>query len=151
VELASAILAEYGYDPLPAYREPLESLLSTPHLAEQYPLVLNAGKRVAVYTNSRHRNISNLRRAEPEALAELGPETARGCGVQDGDPVRVTSPRGSIVLQVSVTPKVREGIVSLLHGWEEANANLLTDERATDPILACPSLRASLCRVEAVE
>jgi anaerobic selenocysteine-containing dehydrogenase len=150
VELSSAMLTQHGYDPLPGYREPLESLLSTPHLAEQYPLVLNAGKRVAVYTNSRHRNVPNLRRAEPEAVAELGPETARACGVQDGDQVRVTSPRGSIVLKACVTPKVREGVVSLLHGWEEANANLLTDERACDPILACPSLRAGLCRVEAV-
>jgi anaerobic selenocysteine-containing dehydrogenase len=150
VELASAVLAEHGYDPLPNYREPTESLISTPRLAEQYPLVLNAGKKVAVYTNSRHRNIPNLRRAEPEALAELGPETAQSCGVQDGDRVRVTSPRGSIVLHARVTPNVREGIVSLLHGWEEANANLLTDERASDPILACPSLRAGLCRIDAV-
>ena len=150
VELASAVLAEHGYDPLPAYREPLESPLSTPDLARQYPLVLNAGRRVAVYTHSRHRNLPSLRRAEPEALAELGPETARGCGVQDGEQVRVVSPRGSIVLKACVTPKVREGVVSLLHGWEDANANLLTDERACDPILACPSLRAGLCRVEKV-
>jgi anaerobic selenocysteine-containing dehydrogenase len=103
-----------------------------------------------VYTHSRHRNLPSLRRAEPEALAELGPETALGCGVQDGDRVRVVSPRGSIVLKACVTPKIREGVVSLLHGWEEANANLLTDERACDPVLACPSLRAGLCRVEKV-
>jgi anaerobic selenocysteine-containing dehydrogenase len=70
--------------------------------------------------------------------------------VQDGDRVRVTSPRGSMVLKACVTPKVREGMVSLLRGWEEANANLLTDERACDPILSCPSLRAGLCRVDLV-
>ena len=79
---------------------------------------------------------------------ELGPKTAHGCGVKNGDLVRVTSPRGSIVLKACVTPKIREGVVSLLHGWEEANANLLTDDRACDPVLACPSLRAALCRVE---
>jgi anaerobic selenocysteine-containing dehydrogenase len=150
VELASAVLSQHGYDDRPVYREPLESPVHTPQLAQQYPLVLNAGRRVAVYTLSRHRNLPSLRRAEPEALAEVGPETARSCGVQNGDLVRVTSPRGSIVLKASVTPKVREGIVSLLHGWEEANANLLTDERACDPILACPSLRAGLCRMEKV-
>ena len=150
VELWSNLLAEHGYDPLPTYREPQESPLSTPELAVAYPLILDAGKRVAVFTHSRHRTLASLRRLVPEALAELHPDTAIQYGLHDGDWARVSSPRGSIVLKVDVTPHIREGMVSLLHGWEEANANLLTDDQACDPVLSCPSLRAALCSIEKV-
>ena len=115
-----------------------------------YPLILDAGKRVAVFTHSRHRTLASLRRLVPEALAELHPDTAIQYGLHDGDWARVSSPRGSIVLKVDVTPHIREGMVSLLHGWEEANANLLTDDQACDPVLSCPSLRAALCSIEKV-
>ena len=32
VEIASSMLAEYGYDPLPAYSEPVEGPLGSPEL-----------------------------------------------------------------------------------------------------------------------
>jgi formate dehydrogenase (coenzyme F420) alpha subunit len=150
VEVRSSLLAEHGYDPLPGYREPQESPCSAPEVAAVYPLILNAGKRVAAYTHSRHRNLSSLRRLEPEPVAEIHPDTAAQYGLRHGETARISSPRGSIVLKLEVTPNIRVGVVSLLHGWEEANANLLTDDRACDPVLSCPSLRAGLCRIDAV-
>lgn len=150
VELRSSVLARHGCDPLPGYWEPRESPYSAPETALDYPLILNAGKRVAVYTHSRHRNLASLRRVEPEPVAEIHPDTAARQGLQDGDMARVSSPRGSIVVKLKVTPKILAGVVSLLHGWEEANANLLTDDQACDPVISCPSLRAGLCRIDAV-
>jgi len=144
------VLADHGYDPLPSYREPLESPVSRPELAAAYPLILDAGKRVAAYTHSRHRNLESLRRLEPEAFAEIHPDSAARYGLADGDWARVTSPRGSIEIRIKATERIREDVVSLLHGWEEANANLLTDDQACDPVLSCPSLRAALCRIEKV-
>ena len=38
IELYSTRLEQLGYDPLPHYREPPESPLSTPELAREYPL-----------------------------------------------------------------------------------------------------------------
>jgi anaerobic selenocysteine-containing dehydrogenase len=45
-EIASTILEEHGYDPLPVYTEPQESPLSQPEMAKKFPLVFNSGARV---------------------------------------------------------------------------------------------------------
>jgi hypothetical protein len=37
VELYSTAFEKHGYDPLPFYREPPESPVSTPELLEEYP------------------------------------------------------------------------------------------------------------------
>ena len=44
-EIASSVLAEHGYDPLPVYTEPAEGPLASPELAKEYPLVFNSGGR----------------------------------------------------------------------------------------------------------
>ncbi len=147
VEFYSHVLDSYGYDPLPAYQEPAESPARTPELAQEYPLILNAGRRVSAYTHSRHRNLPRLRAREPQPLAEIHPQTAAAAEIQDGDWVMVETVRGRIDIQASVTEAIHPGVVGILHGWAEANVNLLTDHAACDPIVASPPLRAALCRV----
>lgn len=151
VEFHSHVLATYGYDPLPRYEEPAESPFSTPELAEQFPLVLNAGYRVAGYTHSRHRNLPSLRRRVPEPVAELHPATAQLYGISDGDRMVVETLRGDIELVAKVTDGFVPGTVGLLHGWEEANANLLTEDRHMDPVFATLALRSALCRIRRIE
>jgi anaerobic selenocysteine-containing dehydrogenase len=121
--------------------------VSAPELAANYPLILDVGRRVAVYTHSRHRNLPSLRKAEPEPLAEVHPATAARYGIGEGDLIEVATLRGRIQLKARLTEHIRPDTVSLLHGWEEANANLLTDDAGCDPILACPPLRSGLCRI----
>ena len=147
VELYSTVLAGAGYDPVPSYQEPEESPVSMPEVAKDYPLILDAGRRVAVYTHSRHRNIPRLREVEPEPVAEIHPSTVGMYGIDDGDRIEVATLRGQIQLKARLTEGIRPDTISLLHGWEEANANLLTDDGHCDPIMACPPLRAGLCRV----
>ena len=38
-------------------------------------------------------------------------------------------------------------VVQLYHGFDEANANLLTDYASCDPITGSAPLRSSLCRI----
>jgi anaerobic selenocysteine-containing dehydrogenase len=147
VEFYSHVLNAYGYDPLPDYAEPAESPINTPKLARKYPLVLNGGFRVPVYTHSRHRNLPSLRTEAPHPLAEMHPDTAAPLGVHDGDWIAVETLRGSVTIRARVTDEIRPGIVGMLHGWAEANANLLTDHANCDSILASPPLRSGLCRV----
>jgi len=147
VELYSHVLEGYGYDPLPHYEEPIESHARAPETAKHYPLILNAGRKVSVYTHSRHRSLPRLRKIEPEPLAEVHPTTAQEYGVSDGDWIVVESLRGAIEITAHVTEGIVPGVVNLLHGWEEANANVLTDHQNCDPILATPSLRSGLCRI----
>ncbi|MFQ5664715.1 MAG: molybdopterin-dependent oxidoreductase, partial [Terriglobia bacterium] len=44
-EIASSILADHGYEPLPKYTEPTEGPLASPGVAKQFPLVFNSGAR----------------------------------------------------------------------------------------------------------
>jgi anaerobic selenocysteine-containing dehydrogenase len=132
---------------LPHYEEPIESAERAPEVAKRYPLILNAGRRVAGYTHSRFRNLPSLQKREPEALAEIHPETAAAYGISDADWIVVESPRGAIEIKAQVTEGIVPGAVNLMHGWEEANANLLTDDRNCDPVLGAPSLRAGLCAI----
>ncbi len=150
-ELFSPVLAEAGYAPVPVYREPGESPLSTPELLGDYPLILDVGRRVAVYTHSRHRNLPSLRKAEPEPLAEIHPATAGDYGIGEGETVEVSTLRGRIRLKARLTQHIRPDTVSLLHGWEQANANLLTDDAGCDPIVACPPLRSGLCKIARIQ
>ncbi len=151
VELYSHVLASYGYDPLPHFEQPIESPARAPETAERYPLILNAGRRVGVYTHSRFRNLPRLRKVEPEPVAEIHPTTADLYGVGDGDWVIVESPRGAIELKALVTDDILPGVVGLVHGWKQANVNWLTDHQNCDPILATPSLRSALCVIRRKE
>jgi anaerobic selenocysteine-containing dehydrogenase len=57
VELYSTVMEKLGYDPLPYYREPNESLYSTPEIAEEYPLILSTGGRQPYYFHSQYRQV----------------------------------------------------------------------------------------------
>jgi anaerobic selenocysteine-containing dehydrogenase len=146
VEIYSKTMAEHGYPPLPTFEEPAESPLSRPDLAEKYPLILTTGARVTAFTHSRYRNIAKLRRYCPEPFAEINIQTATALGISDGDRVVVESPRGSIELKAKLSEDIHPRVVSIQHGWAEANANILIDG-GRDPISGYPSFRATLCRV----
>jgi anaerobic selenocysteine-containing dehydrogenase len=147
VEIYSELMAQHGYDPLPTFSEPPEGPLSTPDLAKEYPLILVSGPRVNMFTHSQHRNIPSLRRRLPEPLLEVNTETAKKLGVGDGEMVNLETLRGKIELKAKVTEDIHPQVVSMQHGWTEANADILTDDMARDPISAYPPFRSALCRV----
>ncbi|MFC1968261.1 molybdopterin-dependent oxidoreductase [Chloroflexota bacterium] len=55
VELYCQELERLGLDPLPVYKEPPESPVSTPELAESFPLVLTTGYRSPLFFHSQYR------------------------------------------------------------------------------------------------
>jgi anaerobic selenocysteine-containing dehydrogenase len=150
VELYSELMVQHGYDPLPTFREPAESPVSRPDLAKQYPWILTTGARTLAYLHSEYRNLPRLRKLVPEPLVEINRQTAASLGVANGDWVKVESLRGSIELKAKVTDDIHPKVVSIQHGWSEANANLLTDDEARDPVSGYPSFRSLLCRVTKV-
>jgi len=147
VEIYSQLMEEHGYAPLPTFSEPVESPLSTPDLAREYPLILTSGPRMSFFSHSQHRNVPVLRQRMPEPLLEINPEAASNLGIADGDMVTVESLRGKIELKAKLTEDVDPRVVSIMHGWSEANANLLTDDVGRDPVSGYPSFKALLCRV----
>ncbi len=148
VEIASSVLAEHGFDALPVYREPPESPLSRPDLAKDYPLVLTSGARLMAYTHSQFRNLKPLRKLMPDPLADIHPADASDRGIQSGDTVRISSPRGTIEMKANVTDTIKQGVVSIPHHWPDgANANVLVDDRGLDPISGFLPCKSLLCQV----
>jgi anaerobic selenocysteine-containing dehydrogenase len=86
----------------------------------------------------------------PEPLIEINPQTASSLGVADGDLVKVESLRGSLEMKAQVTEDIHPKVVSIQHGWNEANANLLTDDEARDPVSGFVSFKSLMCRVTKV-
>ena len=148
VEITSATLAEQGLDPLPSYKEPPESPLSRPDLLSTYPLVMTSGARVMAYTHSQFRNIPRLRKMMPEPLVDINPADAAPRNIKTGDKVTISSPRGSIKMKANVTDAILAGVVSLPHHWpDDANVNLLVDDRTLDPISGFIPCKSQLCQV----
>jgi anaerobic selenocysteine-containing dehydrogenase len=148
VEFVSTTLERLGHPGLPRYREPFWSPHSTPEVARDFPLVLTSGARSVAYTHSQGRQLPSLRRRDSEPRVELSPEDAAARGIQDGDPVRLSSPLGSITMKARVTETVPSGVVCAPHGWAEADVNLLIPDGGLDPITGFPPFRSSLCQVE---
>lgn len=156
-EIASTVLEEYGYDPLPVYVEPKEGPISTPQLYKDYPLIFTCGARLPHIFRSQHLNIPSLLRLQPKPQVIMHVEDAAARGIDDGDEVYVATPRGRIKLWAKVTDGILKGVVEVNSGggglnqpqpWREANVNLLTDPDNRDPISGFPVYKALLCQVE---
>jgi anaerobic selenocysteine-containing dehydrogenase len=148
VEIVSSLLKQHGYNALPVYREPAESPISRPDLAEQFPLVLTTGARSIYYTHSQHRNLARLREMYPEPLVDIHPDDAEQRRIKSGDMAIVSSPRGSITLKANVTDMILQGVVHIPHHWPgELNVNNITDDRNLDPISGFAPFKSQLCQV----
>ena len=151
IELYSQTLADAGYDPIPVYKEPTQSPVSSPELAKKYPLILNTGARIPEYTHWQMRHVPQLRRKAPNPIAEIHPGTSRKYGIGDGDMITVETRRGQIQVKANITQDLMPGVVSVVHGWEdELNQNVLTELEPRDPVTGYPELRALACRISKV-
>lgn len=165
VELYSTVLEKWGHDPLPKYTEIPESPVSRPDLLEDYPYILNAGLRTPTFFHSANRNIPWLREIRPDPIVEIHPETAAKHGIEEGDWVYITSPRG----RAKERAKLNDGIDPQVivaehgwwfpevkdpgHGWDTANINMLTDNshESMDPVMGATNLRVLLCNISLCE
>ena len=147
VELFSERLAQYGYDPLPHHKEPLESPLSNPELSKAYPLCLLTGVRIVYYWQSSFRNLPGPAKLYPEPLVEMNDGTAQRLGIKEGDEVNVETLRGSITIKATINKHIRPDVVSIPLGWEKSNVNRLTSYEGRDPITGYPAFKSLLCRI----
>jgi anaerobic selenocysteine-containing dehydrogenase len=100
--------------------------------AEPAPLVL-INRRTAQQYNSLHRHVAGRgRRAEPSLFTH--PDDAARRGLRTGDIAVISTTDGSCRAVVEVTDTIRAGVVSLPHGFDEANVNHLTSTADADPL-----------------
>ena len=160
VEIYSKQLKEWGYEPLPHYRELPESPDSTPELFKEYPLIFTSAKDPS-YFHSSSRNLPSLRRISPDPIILIHPETASPLKIEEGDWVSIETKRGTIRQKVRLNQDIDPRVVVVsygwwfpessdleLSGWKESNINILTSsDPPYDPALGSTPLRAALCRV----
>lgn len=124
------------------YRDPAE----VPD--EDYPLMLTTGRVVAHYhTGTMTRKSWGLNGTHPEEKLEINPEDAKLLGVKDGDSVKVTSRRGTLVTSIQVTPRVPVGLTFMTFHFSESPCNILTNS-AADPVTKTPELKVCAVRIE---
>jgi formate dehydrogenase major subunit len=118
---------------------------------EEYPLVLNTGRVLEHWhTGTMTRRSKALDAIEPEAFVEIHPEDLYAFNVQDGDFVRVSSRRGSIVLKARIGVRTQKGSVFIPFHFREAAANLLTND-VLDPFGKIPEFKFCAVKVERVQ
>jgi formate dehydrogenase major subunit len=114
----------------------------------EYPMVLTTGRQLEHWhTGAITRRASVLDELEPEAVASLSPAELRRLGIAAGDPVRVTTRRGTIELKARAVSGVAPGQVFIPFCYAEAAANVLTNPQL-DPFGKIPEFKFCAARVE---
>jgi formate dehydrogenase major subunit len=99
---------------------------------DEYPFLLTTGRRLDSYNTGVQTGgySSPLRRGE---TLDMSPEDAEELRLLDGDPVRVSSRRGSVVAPVRIDRSLRKGLCFMtLHFQDLVKTNVLTVDY-TDP------------------
>jgi anaerobic selenocysteine-containing dehydrogenase len=78
---------------------------------------------------------------------EVHPAKAEELGIEAGEMVVVESPRGRVEIRVRYTDDIDPRVIFIPHGWNEANANVLTDDRLLDPVTGFPPAIFLLARI----
>jgi cysteine desulfurase NifS len=158
-EICSTVLEEYGYEPLPKYKEPVEGPLNNPDVAKSFPLVFNSGARTQNDFRSQHHGIKGLSKRSPEPSIEINIEDARERQIASGDLVEVSTLRGMVPFRAMVTDNIVRGVVECNMGggtpvgsnaWQNWNVNELTDISNYDEISGFPVYKALLCEVKLI-
>jgi formate dehydrogenase major subunit len=114
---------------------------------QDYPTVLTTGRQLEHWhTGSMTRRSVVLDALEPDAVASLSPGELNRLGVAPGDPLTITTRRGTITLAARVDPNIPDGMVFVPFAYAEAAANLLTNP-ALDPYGKIPEFKYAACRL----
>lgn len=136
-EFYSERMLQEGFDPLPDWVPPYESVASNPELAARYPLAM-ISPPARNFLNSSFVNVDSLRSSVGEPTLDIHPSDAAPRGIEDGAGVRIFNDRGTLNAKARVTEKAREGVVVGLSIWwkklapDGKNANEVTSQQLTD-------------------
>ena len=119
---------------------------------DEYPIWLTTGRVISQYlSGTQTRRIGPLVDQYPEPLCEMHPRLAAQLGLSNGDLVRLTSRRGSMVAPAKIVETIRPDTVFVPYHWPgDKAANQLT-QRALDPVSKIPEYKVSAVRLERVE
>ncbi|HAE61442.1 MAG TPA: formate dehydrogenase subunit alpha [Eubacteriaceae bacterium] len=128
--------------------KPADYIKSAESIDKDYPYILTTGRMLYHYhTRSMTKRVKGIDLLYPQSYIEIHPVTANRLDVVDGDKLKVTSRRGSIITNAKVTDVVEEDVVFMPFHFYEGGANYLTNP-VIDPIAKIPELKVSAVKLE---
>jgi formate dehydrogenase major subunit len=129
---------------------PVEFLKPDELPSDEYPYILNTGRQMYHWhTGTMSRRAEGLDAREPVPTIDMHPSDAIDLGVGEGDTVRVTSRRGTVLIGVRLSDRQAPGQVFMAMHFREAAANLLTNPQL-DPYARIAAFKISAVRIEPV-
>jgi nitrate reductase NapA len=114
----------------------------------EYPFALTTGRQIEHWhTGTMTLKVPELRRSAPAAYVEINPKDAEKLGVRSKEKVKITSRRGSIVLEAKVVDMPREGLVFVPMHYPDQLINLLTND-AFDALSKQPEYKICAVKLE---
>jgi formate dehydrogenase alpha subunit len=118
---------------------------------DEYPFLLSTGRLLFhFHSSSMTRRSRSLREQVKRGWVGVNPRDARDLKMKEGDPVRLTSRRGTLLSHAHIMPQLQPGIVFATFHFAEETANLLTNP-ALDPKSKIPDLKVCAVRLERVK
>ena len=130
-------------NPLPVYVSSEDGADPT-----EFPLILSTGIRIPGGLHSRLHDTPSARSLRPEPMADMSPGDCRKLGIAAGDDVTISTAHGSVTVKANPTITIPEGMVSLYHGYREADAASLLSWDHRDPYSGFPGYRCIRCSVK---
>jgi formate dehydrogenase major subunit len=128
---------------------PVEHRLPVDKLDAQFPFRLTTGRRLAEYNTGVQTGAYASPTRRGEAI-DMSPEDAARLGLSEGQPVRVRSRRGEVVVPIHVDESLRPGLTFMtFHFPDDVATNLLTID-ATDPRSGTAEFKATAVAIEPV-
>jgi formate dehydrogenase alpha subunit len=126
--------------------------LPPPELPDnEYPFLLSTGRiPFHFHGGSMTRRIETLNQEAPTGYLNIHLEDADKLGVKEGQPVKVRSRRGEILINARISNEVEPGIVFIPMHFSECAVNTLTD-RKFDPVAKIPGFKVCAVNIERQE
>jgi formylmethanofuran dehydrogenase subunit D len=110
--------------------------------------VMNTGRQMYHWhTGTMTRRSTGLDAREPVPVVDINPRDALELGINEGETVRVTSRRGSMLIGARLSERQARGQIFIPFHFREAAANLLTNPRL-DPYAKIAEFKISSVKVE---
>ncbi len=119
--------------------------------SKEFPFTLITGRGAdhQYHTGTMTRRSPTLNREHDRPYIEIHPDDGKTIGVRNGDPVRVTSQRGTCCFVAKLTDRMERGNLFSGFHFHEAPVNLLT-VTSSDPVARCPEFKVCAVKAERV-
>jgi formate dehydrogenase major subunit/formate dehydrogenase alpha subunit len=137
---------------LPGFFAPVDHIPPAEEPDADYPLVLTTGRRRSTYhTGTQTGRAAGFNLLVPGELVEINPGDADDLGITDGEEVRVSSRRGSVVAHAKVTDRSPRGAIFMSFAFPELTRTNDLTNNAYDFITETPEFKACAVKVERCE